>query len=67
MGIPLRPCVLICLPLMIAGRLAEARSSWIYLGLAASFLFPFSVYGSSLSLVQGSVLPWMRAPLIGFT
>lgn len=60
-------CVAVCLPLMIAGHLAEARSSWIYIGLAASFLLPFSIYGSSLSLVQGSVPHSMRASVIGFS
>lgn len=60
-------CVALCLPLMIAGHLADARSAWIYIGLAASFLLPFSIYGSSLSLVQGSVPHSMRASVIGFS
>lgn len=59
--------LLICLPLMIASRFAGLDSPLLYVGLAASFFLPFSVYGSTLSLVQGSVPHQMRASIIGFS
>ena len=59
--------LLVCLPLMLASRFAELDSPLIYAGLAASFFLPFSVYGSTLSLVQGSVPHSMRASIVGFT
>lgn len=59
--------LLICLPLMLLGRFADLDSPLLYIGLAASFFLPFSVYGSTLSLIQGSVPHSMRASIIGFT
>lgn len=59
--------LLICLPLMIAARFADLHSPLLYIGLAASFFLPFSVYGSTLNLIQGSVPHHMRASIIGFT
>lgn len=59
--------LLICLPLMLLGRFVELGSPLLYVGLAASFFLPFSVYGSTLSLIQGSVPHSMRASIIGFT
>lgn len=59
--------LVICLPLMIASRVARLHSPLLYIGLAASFFLPFSVYGSTLNLIQGSVPHNMRASIIGFT
>ena len=57
----------VCLPLMIAGRFVEGDSPLLYVGLAASFFLPFSLYGSNLSLIQGGVPHRMRASIVGFT
>ncbi len=59
--------LLICLPLMLASRFVELGSPLLYVGLAASFLLPFSIYGSTLSLLQGSVPQQLRASIVGFT
>lgn len=56
-----------CLPLMLLSRWAPAHSLPLYLGLAASAFLPFSVYGSVLSLIQGSVPHQLRASVVGFT
>jgi hypothetical protein len=56
-----------CLPLMIAGRLVDGQNPLLYVGLAAGVFLPFSVYGSSLSLIQGGIPHRMRASIVGFT
>lgn len=58
---------LVCVPLMLASRVVAADSALLYLGLAASAFLPFSVYGSVLSLIQGSVPAHLRASIVGFT
>lgn len=59
--------LVICLPLMVMSRFVELHNPLLYIGLAASFFLPFSVYGSTLSLVQSSVPHHMRASIVGFT
>ncbi|HJV03019.1 MAG TPA: MFS transporter [Burkholderiaceae bacterium] len=58
---------LLCVPLMVASRMVAADSAVLYLGLAASAFLPFSVYGSVLSLIQGSVPGHLRASTVGFS
>lgn len=57
----------LCLPLMLASRLAANDSALLYAGLAASAFLPFSIYGSVLCLIQGSVPVRLRASIVGFT
>jgi len=57
--------LLLCLPLMIAGRFAAVGQGMLYAGLAASFLLPFSVYGSSFSIFQKSAPPALRSTITG--
>lgn len=59
--------LLLCLPLMLISRFVDLGSPLLYAGLAASSLLPFSVYGSTLSLLQGSVPHTLRASIVGFT
>ncbi|MBA5606428.1 MFS transporter [Duganella sp. FT3S] len=58
---------LLCAPLMLASRFVAADSALLTVGLAASAFLPFSVYGSALSLIQGSVPGHLRASIVGFT
>lgn len=55
----------VCLPLMFASRFASAGEPLLYLGLGASFLLPFSIYGSSLGLFQRTAPVMIRATVIG--
>jgi len=55
----------ICLPLMVASRFANAGEPQLYLGLGASFILPFSVYGSSIGLFQRAAPVMVRATVMG--
>jgi predicted MFS family arabinose efflux permease len=59
--------LLVCVPLMLACRLAELGSPLFYAGLAASFFLPLSVYGSTLALIHGRMPVSMRSTTVGFT
>lgn len=59
--------LLLCLPLMMASRVVGTDNPLLHAGLAASFFLPFSVYGSTLALVQGGVPPRMVASVMGLT
>jgi MFS family permease len=66
-SLALLPIVALCLcvPLMVLSRFAESGQALLYVGLAASFLLPFSVYGSSIGLVQQESPVHMRSSIIG--
>jgi MFS family permease len=55
----------ICLPLMIASRFAGAGELLLYVGLGASFILPFSIYGSSIGLFQSMAPVQVRATVMG--
>ena len=59
--------LLVCVPLMLGCRVAELGSPLFYAGLAASFFLPLSVYGSSLTFIQGRMPASMRSTTVGFT
>lgn len=56
--------LVLCLPLMMAGRFAGG-GILLYLGLSASFLLPFSIYGSSFAITQGNAPAMVRATVTG--
>lgn len=58
--------LLVCVPLMLACRVAELGSLLFYAGLAASFFLPLTVYGSTLALIQGRMPASMRSTTVGF-
>lgn len=66
-GPALLPIVVVCvsLPLMALSRFAELGSAQLYLGLAVSFLLPFSVYGGSIGLLQQESPVHLRSSIIG--
>lgn len=55
----------ICLPMMIASRFASAGELLLYMGLSASFILPFSIYGSSIGLFQSAAPVMVRATVMG--
>lgn len=55
----------VCLPLMALSRFAELGQPLLYVGLAASFLLPFSVYGSTIGLLQQMSPVLLRSSIIG--
>jgi predicted MFS family arabinose efflux permease len=55
----------LCLPLMIGCRLAGAGQAMLYVGLAASFLLPFSIYGSTIGIFQQAAPAAVRSTVIG--
>jgi predicted MFS family arabinose efflux permease len=59
--------LLVCVPLMVASRVAELGSPLFYAGLAASFFLPLSMYGSTLALIHGRMPVSMRSTTVGFT
>lgn len=59
--------LLVCVPLMLACRVAPVGSTLFYAGLAASCFLPISVYGSSLALIQSRMPPSMRSTTVGFS
>lgn len=59
--------LLICVPLMLLGRIAEVGGVIFYAGIAASLFVPLSMYGSSLTLIQTRMPVGMRSTIIGFT
>jgi len=50
---------------MVASRFAGAGEPLLYLGLGASFILPFSVYGSSIGLFQRAAPVMVRATVMG--
>jgi len=59
--------VLVCGPLMLAGRFAPAGSALLYVGLCAGFFLPLATYGPALALIQGRTPAQMRSTVTGFT
>jgi MFS family permease len=57
--------LLLCLPLMVASRFSAVGQGLLYVGLAASFMLPFSVYGSTFSIIQKSAPLALRSTVIG--
>ncbi|MBF7731172.1 MFS transporter [Pseudomonas sp. N040] len=55
----------LCLPLMALSRFAEMGQVLLYVGLAASFLLPFSIYGSAIGLLQQESPVHLRSSIIG--
>lgn len=59
--------ILICGPLMVAYRFAEAGSVLFYVGMCAGFFLPLATYGPSLALIQGLTPESMRSTVTGIT
>ena len=59
--------ILICGPLMVAYRFAEAGSPLFYVGMCAGFFLPLATYGPSLALIQGLTPDAMRSTITGVT
>jgi predicted MFS family arabinose efflux permease len=57
--------LLVCLPMMMASRFAAGEEVLLYLGLSASFLLPFSIYGSSIGIFQKAAPVMVRATVMG--
>lgn len=57
--------LLVCLPLMMACRFAAGGEALLYLGLSASFLLPFSIYGSSIGIFQKTAPVMVRSTVMG--
>lgn len=55
----------VCIPLMALSRFAELGGAMLYVGLAASFLLPFTVYGGSIGLLQQESPVHLRSTIIG--
>ena len=59
--------ILVCGPLMVAYRFADAGSALFYIGMCAGFFLPLATYGPSLALVQGLTPDAMRSTVTGMT
>lgn len=59
--------ILICGPLMVAYRFADAGSALFYIGMCAGFFLPLATYGPSLALIQGLTPDAMRSTVTGMT
>ncbi|HEX7156500.1 MAG TPA: MFS transporter [Burkholderiaceae bacterium] len=59
--------VVLCAPLMIAGRFAAPGSPLLYAGLCASFFLPLAMYGPANAVIQGSTPLPMRSTVAGST
>lgn len=59
--------ILVCGPLMVAYRFAEAGSALFYIGMCAGFFLPLATYGPSLALIQGLTPDSMRSTVTGIT
>lgn len=57
--------LVLCLPLMVLCRFSAAGQPLLYIGLAASFLLPFSIYGSTISIFQLAAPLVLRSTIIG--
>lgn len=57
--------LLLCLPLMMLSRFAAGGEMSLYVGLSASFLLPFSIYGSSIGIFQKTAPVMVRATIMG--
>lgn len=55
----------LCVPLMALSRFAEPGQTLLYVGLATSFLLPFSVYGATMGLLQQESPVLLRSTIIG--
>jgi predicted MFS family arabinose efflux permease len=59
--------IVLCGPLMLAYRFAEAGSALFYVGMCAGFFLPLATYGPALALIQGLTPMHMRSTVTGFT
>ena len=59
--------ILVCGPLMVAYRFADAGSALFYIGMCAGFFLPLATYGPSLALIQGLTPDAMRSTVTGMT
>jgi predicted MFS family arabinose efflux permease len=59
--------ILVCGPLMVAYRFADAGSALFYVGMCAGFFLPLATYGPSLALIQGLTPDAMRSTVTGMT
>ena len=59
--------ILVCGPLMVAFRFADAGSALFYIGMCAGFFLPLATYGPSLALIQGLTPDSMRSTITGIT
>jgi len=57
--------VLLCGPLMLAGRFAPAGSPWLFIGLCAGFFLPLALYGPANAVIQSLVPVQMRSTITG--
>jgi len=57
--------VILCMPLIIASRLASAGSTLMYVGLCANAFLPLAVYGPALGVIQGRSPAHLRATVTG--
>lgn len=59
--------IVLCGPLMVAYRFADAGSLLFYVGMCAGFFLPLATYGPSLAVIQGLTPDAMRSTVTGFT